>query len=185
MGIWRMIKSREDFLAFQWVMASPIPAWRAAELFHTILGDDNLCDHFLAASSIDKGADVRSLVINRIDQLYFTETSADIICDVDVASALRACVDSFKPADNDIFFSLQTIRSDIDARQPVMWVCDDNDGDPDAYTVKRDAVGLDYVVVAPDDKVYRVEAIHACVVSFNHDNAVRYHVSSSSSLTMN
>ncbi len=185
MGIWKMIKSRDDLLAFQRVMETPIPAWRAAELFHTILGDDNLCDHFIASASFDKGADVRSLVINRIDQLYFTQTTAEDLCDTDVAIALKALVESFKPADNDIFFTLQTIMNDSDARQPVMWVCDDSDGNPEAYTVKRDAVGLDYVVISPDDKVYRVEAIHASVVEFHSDNASQYHVGRSSSLSMN
>ncbi|TLX16610.1 hypothetical protein [Rhizobium sp. MHM7A] len=77
------------------------------------------------------------------------------------------------------------MKDDSAARQPVMWARDDSDGDPAEYVVKRDAIGLDYVVIAPDDKVYRVEAIHACVVLFHPDNAARHHVSSISSLTMN
>lgn len=184
MGIWKMIKTRDEFLSFERVMEAPIPAWRATALFHQIFGDDNLFDHFIAAGSIDQELDIRSLVINRIDQLYFTETPSEEICDIEVATALKSMVDRFSPADNDVFFTLQTIKSDTDARQPVMWVRDDNDGDPDAYTVKRDAVGLDYVVIAPDEKAYRVEAIHACVLAFHPDNAHRYQIDSSSSLTM-
>lgn len=185
MGIWKTIKTREDVADFQRLMTVPIPAWRAADLFCNILGDDSLCDHFLAASAVDKDADVRSIVVNRIDQLYFTETPAEDICDFEVASILRSYVDSFKPVEGDIFFTLQSVKDDGAARLPVMWVCDDSDGDPAEYIVRRDAVGLDYVVIAPDgNKVYRVEAIHACVVRFHPDNAERYHIGSVSSLTM-
>jgi hypothetical protein len=183
MGVWKMIKTWSDALALQRVMEAPAPAWRASDLFYNILGDDSLHDHFVAASLIDKGADVRSLVVNRIDQLYFTETPVEGICDIEVAEFLKNCVENFKPADDDIFFKLLTIKNDNDARQPVMWVRDDSD--PADYIVKRDFVGLDYVVIAPDEKVYRVEAIHACVVLFHPDNAVRYHAGSTSSLTMN
>lgn len=183
-GIWKMIKSNEDLLALQRVMKLPIPGWRATELIQPILCDDNLCDHFIAVCALNKEADIRSLVVNRIDQLYFTDIPAEDICHVDIASALRAFVDSFSPAEDDIFFALQTIRNDIEARRPVMWLCDDLEGDQQTYTVKRDAIGLDYVVIAPDDKIYRVEAIHACVLAFHPENAQRYQPGGPSSLTI-
>jgi hypothetical protein len=180
MGIWKLIKTREDVVAFQTAMEAPIPAWRAADLFDRILGDDSLFDHFLTASSIDKSADVRSLIVNRIDQLYFTETPVEEICEFTIGDFLRTSVDEFKVSPNDIFFKLQTVSDLAEAKEPVMWVCDDSDGDPQSYTVKRDLSGMDYVVITPKEQAFRVEAINACVLKFHPENAMRYGVSMNS-----
>jgi hypothetical protein len=185
MGIWKMIKTMEDVAELQRVMDAPIQAWCASDLLNNILGDDSLCDHFAVASAINKDADVRSLIVNRIDQLFFTETPAEDICGFEVAAILKSYVDNFKLAEDDIFFTLLAVKDEGAARQPVMWVRDDSNGDPTEYLVKHDAIGLDYVVIAPDDQVYRVEAIHACVVAFHPEHAARYHAGSASSLTMN
>lgn len=179
MGIWKMIKTREDLAAFQAVMEAPVPAWRSADLFNRILGDDSLFDHFLSAASIDRSADVRSLIINRVDQLYFTETPVEEICDFSVSDVLRSTVEHFQVKPDDIFFRLKTV-DDATAREPVMWVCDDSDGDPDTYTIKPDLNGLDYVIITPKDQVYRVEAIDACVLKYHPENAIRYGVSMNS-----
>jgi hypothetical protein len=166
MGIWRLIKTVDEAMALKSVLSAPLTVSQAVNRLSGLIGDDSLFDHFIDAEAVNREADIRGLVINRIDQIYFTEVEADELAEHEAAVILKELVSAFEPPANDVFFEIAKIADETEARKLVMWARDDNDGNPTSYAISRDAKGFDFVVEAPDGVLYRVEAIDACVLQY-------------------
>lgn len=166
MGVWRLIKTVDEAIALQSVLSAPLPVSQAVVRLSGLIGEDCLFDHFVDAEAVNREADVRGLVINRIDQIYFTEVVATELADHEAAVILKELVQAFEPTADDVFFEIAKIADETEARKLVMWARDDNDENSGGYSITRDAKGFDFVVEAPDGALYRVEAIDACVMQY-------------------
>jgi hypothetical protein len=173
MGTWSLPRTTAEFEKLFTAIQSPFAASTAEDRLYHLLGDDDLFDNIAKAKKVDQTADVRSLVVNRIWQIYLTGHAPTSITSEPLTDAIMATIS--RPVDaEDVFHHIKAIKDTDAAKQKVMWACDAKPEDVDKFTASRELNGMDYIVTDSDDRVFRVEAISEVVCEIDPDNVDLY-----------
>lgn len=173
MGTWALPQSISTFTSLIERLQSTVTANDATTLLYPIFGDNNLFDRIDKAAKIDRITDVRSLIRNRISQIYFTgQPTTEIICDPIPQELMDQINAPTKP--NDIFFYMAAIRNASEAKKSVMWAMDAQENEAENYLAFREPSGMDFIVTDRNDRVFRVEAIDDVVLEIDLTNTPLY-----------
>jgi hypothetical protein len=180
MGIWAL-PTTKTMDRLEVLLADPLEAAKANIALYHVIGCDDLADAVDEANAVDAGADVRSLVVARLNQLYRC-TGVDA-CNTTpaITARIHSILDGYSPEPDDIFFRIGRFSgsSGDDAKSlaaaELLRVLDLMPDDRARIDIARDRLGLDFVG-RYDGRTFLVEAISACVTEIpaelaaNHDS---------------
>jgi uncharacterized protein (DUF1778 family) len=175
MGTWSLPKTNTEFRKLFEILEQPLAAKDTENKLYSVLGDDDLFDNVAKAIKTDPGADVRSLVLNRIWQIYFTSQAASSIMleplDPFVLDQITNPVDA-----DDVFHKVTAIKTAEAAKRKVMWALDAKPEDEGNFNSFRETNGMDFLVEDNNERVFRVEAISEVVNEIDPANLDQYSI---------
>lgn len=174
MGIWALPKTEVEATALATAMRSPMRPREAEESLYRIFGCDDLFDGFNRAHRTNADADVRCLVINRINQVYFTGQPLSAICNERTGDILEEITASFSNSDHDIFHEIATLKTEQQALRYLQWAIEIKDEDLHLYSIEKDGSGQDYIARKPDGNFVRLEALFSVALDVDVSNNDKY-----------